>query len=102
MLRAWWRKLSPRWWWRTWTQEIEKLKNKLGAADEKMKAVGVERSQLAADKASTERELRMANSKMESLDKELDKLRAANLKLKETQCSLAAAEKKAATCSCSR
>ena len=79
-------------------KEIEKFKNKLAAAEDKIKALGQERSQLAADKSSTERELRMANSKVESLDKEAEKLRSTNIKMKETQSALTAAEKKAAAC----
>jgi len=77
---------------------MEKLKNKMAASDEKMKTLGVERSQLAADKASADRELRMALSKVETLDKEAEKLRATNLKIKETQAALATAEKKACAC----
>ena len=40
--------------------------------------------------------MRMATSQVEALDKEAEKLRALNLKMKETQSALAAAEKRAA------
>eukprot|EP00960_Hanusia_phi_P053446 762078-Hanusia_phi.AAC.2 len=77
-------------------KELEKVKNKLSTSEEKVKSLHTEKSQVLADKGNAEKENRINSSKLEMIEKENEKLKTANLKMKETTNALNLAEKKAA------